>query len=474
MTDNVKRPLNRSVTLACVIFIGLLCVALSVATYRIFTTSMYDRYQQQMASIVTYVEDHIDHDDMSECARTFVESEKYVEFQAFLDNFIDTYGDIHYLYLMKVVEPDQPVEIYVICTANSTYEKESSPDDVLHLGDGEPGWYDSKTAQQFRTILQGDKDVYFVNPSAWGVDYTLARPLMNSKGEHYGLLCADVSIDQINATVYRSIYINIAMIIIPGMLFIMLLVMWMRQNVTDPLKRLENSVVTFANASAGKRNPDDLKFEAPEIHTQNEVESLTRAIEKLSADMRVYVKNIIVAEDEARGLQEHVTEMNTIAYQDALTHVKNRAAYEEKARALDREISNHCAEFGIVMVDLNALKVINDQYGHDKGNEYIVGACSVICEVYIHSPVYRIGGDEFAVVLQGQDYSDRHGLLIQIRNAFAHTWQSVDREPWRRYSAAVGMAIYAHGDDVEAVFNRADQDMYASKIEMKVERGEAR
>ena len=113
--------------------------------------------------------------------------------------------------------------------------------------------------------------------------------------------------------------------------------------------------------------------------------------------------------------------MNDIAYKDALTRVKNKAAYDEKTDSLSWDIMNLAARFGIVMVDLNFLKVINDKYGHDKGNEYIVGSCRVVCDTYVHSPVYRIGGDEFLVVLEGQDYDNREELLEQVKAAFPLT-----------------------------------------------------
>ena len=199
------------------------------------------------------------------------------------------------------------------------------------------------------------------------------------------------------------------------------------------------------------------------------IASLSRAVTKLSEDMRDYVKGMIAAEDEARDLQEHVTEMNDIVYRDALTQVKNRAAYDEKAESLSWDIVNRTARFGIVMVDLNFLKIINDRYGHDKGNEYIVGSCKLVCETYTHSPVYRIGGDEFIVVLEGQDYDNREKLLKQVRESFEYALRANDRSPWNRYSAAFGMAIYMPGDDVEAVFNRADQAMYDAKVRMKAE-----
>lgn len=465
--QDVKRPLNRSVSIVCAVYIGILCVVLSVATYRLYTTTMYDRYKAQLASVLTYIEAHIDHDDMAACARTYVESEKYKEFQAFFDDFIDHYKDVHFLYIMQVNDPDAKFEIVEICAANSSYEKEFEPDLVMHLGDAEEGWYDSATAQLFRDALHADGDTVVVNTSEWGTDYTLARPLATSTGERYGLLCADISIDQINDTIYRNIYANLAMIILPGILFIFLLILWMRKNVTGPLKQLEDSVTAFAYTLTGRRNPDDLLFTPPEIHTQNEVESLTKAITKLSTDMRDYFKAIIEAKKEARGLQVHVSEMSTIAYQDALTHVKNKAAYDEACQALNRDIVGGGAEFAIVMADLNGLKTINDRCGHDRGNEYIVACCNLICDVYDHSPVYRVGGDEFVVVLQGQDYRMRDALLSRIRGTFSQYLGAGGLEPWQRLSAAVGMGVYAPGDTLEAVFNRADQEMYEEKKRIK-------
>ena len=117
--------------------------------------------------------------------------------------------------------------------------------------------------------------------------------------------------------------------------------------------------------------------------------------------MKEYVKDIVKAEDKAHGLEVHVSEMNTIAYQDALTLVKNKAAYEKKAEEIDERIGNGIAVFAIVMADLNGLKKMNDRYGHDKGDQYIKGTCEMISDVFSHSPVYRVGGDEFVIILEG-------------------------------------------------------------------------
>lgn len=457
------RPLRRSISLVSVLFFATLSLILSFATYRIYTSTMLERYQKQMKSILDYVERHIDHEDMSECARTYVESERYAQFQAFFDEFIDYYEDVHYLYIMKVEDPDAPINIRDICSANSSYEKENEPDMVLHLGDGEGGWYDAGTAREFLAIQEGNEDVFYINPSQWGVDYTLARPLVNAAGEHYGLLCADVSVDEINAVVYRNIYINIAVIVVAGSLFILLLLLWMRRNVTVPLNLLETSVAEYAGNSAGKRDPEDLVFNAPTLKVHNEVQSLSQAVVKLSEDMREYAKGLVAAENESEGLK-------TQAYQDALTKVKNKAAYDIAAQALARDAANNIAEFAIVMVDLNRLKRINDQYGHERGNEYIVGSSRLVCDEFSHSPVFRIGGDEFAVILQGDDFYRREILFAELRERFRLSAENEMVDPWKRYSAAVGMSAYGPGDSVEAVFKRADAAMYEEKSRQRTAR----
>ena len=87
--DKKKRPLGRSATIVCAVFVVLLCAILSVVSYRIYTATMYNRYREEMQSIVNYLESCIDPDDMSLCAQTFEESEKYKENRILFDHFID-------------------------------------------------------------------------------------------------------------------------------------------------------------------------------------------------------------------------------------------------------------------------------------------------------------------------------------------------------------------------------------------------
>ena len=149
-----------------------------------------------------------------------------------------------------------------------------------------------------------------------------------------------------------------------------------------------------------------------------------------------------------------------MASRDALTGVKNKYAYVQAEEKLDHEITGGCAaEFAVAVADINGLKKINDSKGHNAGDEYIKRACHMICMVFKHSPVFRVGGDEFAVILRGEDYENRDELLSALNESVAVNEAKGD------VTVAVGLSEFDRGTDirVQDVFDRADKDMYRKK-----------
>ena len=149
---------------------------------------------------------------------------------------------------------------------------------------------------------------------------------------------------------------------------------------------------------------------------------------------------------------------------DALTGIKNKHAFLAEQERLDRQIAEQDQPpFAIVMLDLNDLKKINDTAGHQAGDQCLRDACKIICDTFKRSPVFRIGGDEFAVIAQGSDYERIEELLGRIngRNAEAcHSGGLV---------IACGMAKFDHDACVAAVLERADYNMYENKNKLKAE-----
>ena len=167
-----------------------------------------------------------------------------------------------------------------------------------------------------------------------------------------------------------------------------------------------------------------------------------------------------------QSLKKTLAGMNNMANTDPLTHVKNRMAYDTAAERLQERMTAGEREFGYLMLDLNNLKQINDLYGHDRGNEYLLNSCRLICKVFKHSPVFRIGGDEFLVLLEGEDKKQIAALEKEMDRLMTESQN--EGEPWKRLSIAKGISMCREEDSTpDAVFHRADQEMYVDKRRMK-------
>lgn len=167
----------------------------------------------------------------------------------------------------------------------------------------------------------------------------------------------------------------------------------------------------------------------------------------------------------AEHMKAHINDLNRRANVDALTSVRNRGAFtayvEEMQKNLQAAPEN--AEFAVGMFDCNDLKTINDTYGHEKGDIFLKTATRVICKVFQHSPVFRIGGDEFAVILQAKDYDRRADLIRQLSEALdAHKHLGIR-------PLAFGISEFNPDSDIrlQDVFERADKLMYEDKTRCK-------
>jgi len=161
------------------------------------------------------------------------------------------------------------------------------------------------------------------------------------------------------------------------------------------------------------------------------------------------------------NLKWHIDKLNQQATIDALTHVKNKRAWQTAEEKLNEQIEQGHADFAVAVCDVNGLKQINDQCGHEAGDALIINASRHICKIFKHSPVFRIGGDEFTAILQGDDLAQCDTLVEQFHTIMA---QNTYDPP---VSIALGISRYAPGDDFAAVFQRADATMYENKKAMK-------
>ncbi|MBQ6675975.1 MAG: diguanylate cyclase [Ruminococcus sp.] len=157
--------------------------------------------------------------------------------------------------------------------------------------------------------------------------------------------------------------------------------------------------------------------------------------------------------------------MEKLAHTDGLTGLLNRNALEELEAQLSQQDSGGCI---FVQLDINGLKAINDTYGHSAGDTHIMAAADIIVESFGKSArVFRIGGDEFLIVLEGSDnmalYDEGIKAMTRLEEEYNKT---VD--PDKRLEIAYGFAEYEGSTrDPEEAERVADMRMYECKARMK-------
>lgn len=211
------------------------------------------------------------------------------------------------------------------------------------------------------------------------------------------------------------------------------------------------------------------------------LKQLTAAAEKI-ADGGIVEDGVFVVEskDEIGTLstvlnntyvkiQEYTAYINALAYRDSLTGVKNSTAYAEATTKLDQEINCGNPQFGVLVADINNLKKTNDCFGHDVGDQLIIHTAKILTDTFKTSTVFRIGGDEFAVVLTGRDFENYRAALVRLDEACAQNYVSVceNRIP---VSLARGVSVYDPSIDrvYKDVFSKADHTMYLHKEQSKL------
>ena len=152
-----------------------------------------------------------------------------------------------------------------------------------------------------------------------------------------------------------------------------------------------------------------------------------------------------------------------MANTDSLTGIRNKHSYTENEKIINRHIqAGEIQNVGVVIGDVNGLKYVNDTFGHAAGDKLIKDACSLICEYFKQGAVFRIGGDEFAVILQGKGYDSMLEVIDELNRKVE------DNIKEDSVVVSIGYSVLEQGDNhLKDVFERADKMMYERKKELK-------
>jgi len=287
----------------------------------------------------------------------------------------------------------------------------------------------------------------FTRISALGGEY-LSIHIVDPETEHYHEYSANAAFKSFGLPTEGEDFFNLTRALSRSLVYRKDLKRFMhaftRENVLSEIERTGLFVLTYRIVIQEKPVYIQLKCAMAE---EAEGRRLIVGINDVDAQVKQeqeYEKRLIQAEEKAMI--------------DALTGVKSKYAYMEAEAQLDHQIETQSQPpFAVVVLDVNDLKKVNDTSGHQAGDQYLRDACRMICQTFKHSPVFRVGGDEFAVIAQGHDYEHIDQLIRGI--------EEHNRENTRAGGVAVacGMARFTDDTSVASVFRRADMDMYANK-----------
>lgn len=162
-----------------------------------------------------------------------------------------------------------------------------------------------------------------------------------------------------------------------------------------------------------------------------------------------------------RKILKELSNIEQIAFTDALTEIPNRAAYVRRLEEIEKA-KNIKSEYAIVLFDIDHFKYINDNYGHLSGDAVLKKCAKMLAEVFNFSGcgVYRIGGDEFAVIIEDSSEEFLIGRLLKI---------SENEKNGLGFRLSKGYAFSNNKRDFAAAFKYADEMLYADKESKKGE-----
>ena len=158
------------------------------------------------------------------------------------------------------------------------------------------------------------------------------------------------------------------------------------------------------------------------------------------------------------------SKLKQLAMKDHLTGLGNRANYQETIHRLisqaNRRANRDNVDFGLLILDLDNFKQVNDRYGHQEGDKVLIAMAEVLMQTLRDTDyAFRFGGDEFCCILPGSNE--------EINNAIAHRilYTTSQHNTLSQFdvSCSIGSAVYNYTDCEKSLFDRADKALYDAK-----------
>ena len=307
---NDRNSLSRSLLIGCAVFITLLSLIMGSIGFLTYYNGIVGRYETYLHDILKLAMTEIDGDDLERCVREKSKSEQYERTQDFL-NRIKEYYDIKYIYIVKPMNLDETDNMMDVMAGITRAEAEEDYDYYsVELGRLTGDYYSPEIVRYYMDAcaIPGEVSFYRNKSEEFGYMYTGMIPILDSAGEPVAVLAADLSMQEITRVWQRYWMIVGAEILILVTFFLFSMYQWLRKRVIAPLKQLEEVSASFVESSRQTQDPSRIDYKRADIHTGDEMEVLSDALNAMFDDTRRYMTNLlsVTAEKEKIGAELNV------------------------------------------------------------------------------------------------------------------------------------------------------------------------
>jgi len=290
---NKQKSIGKALLIGVAVFALEMTLVLGAIGFATYFKGVVGRYQVYLNDILSLALTEIDADDLEKCIETKNKSEAFEKTQDFLNRVKENY-DIEYIYIVKPLNTNE-VDNMMDVMAGIT-DKEAKEDFEYYsvkLGNLTGDGYTGEVAGKYLESLESHETTYFSNKTEFGYDYTGIIPIRNSSGKAIAALGCDVSMNEMTKVLNNYLITLLIAGILLAVLTITAAYKWLHNRVIDPIKRLEVSSASFVASNRSADNPEDLKFDDPNIHTGDEMESLSNSLTDMFTDMKNYMTDLV-------------------------------------------------------------------------------------------------------------------------------------------------------------------------------------
>ena len=440
--------LSTKITIAVCMFIAVITIALGLLLSIQSGNAMKTLIRRHMLSVANTAAAAIDGDVLEKFTEDDVGGEFFNSVSQTLLTVKDAQddNDIKYIYLAK--KADDGGFVFTI-----------DPDPVKPAYYGKSIVYTPSEDVAWSGTPEVDNVAY---ADEWGCFYTAWSPIRNSDGKVVGIVGVDFAGDWYDLQTSKNrniIIIIVCLSLVSGGAVAALLTQSLRRRLhmlNSELSVLSDDISVLSE-DIKQRHGQDVQ-EARQDSGGDVIGALSGKVRNMHTDLINYLDYV-----------------NDQAYTDPMTGVRNKTAYLEKIKDINRAINSGTANFAVAVFDINALKNTNDNYGHECGDIVITDSVALICRVFERNNVFRIGGDEFIAVMDSATEDDLDKLFEKL-DAETEKFNATEKNYAMTISFSHGGAVYIPGTDAafKEVFKRADQSMYIHKGEFYSRNGVGR